>query len=137
MFRARREILRFSEPTKQELPSGAEYPTRWAATKKLACGSTRALLPRLHTAPDLAALKRSEICARGLSASNFAVLRQGALRRGNSCLNVGIVRCDGAVPAQMEGDTLQKEGSLLSRQQGVSPCHLQALRRGQKADRAA
>ena len=35
------------------------------------------------------------------------------------------------------GDTLQKEGSLLSRQQGVRPCHLQALRRGQKADRAA
>jgi hypothetical protein len=64
------------------------------------------------------------------------VLSQGTLRRGNSCLDVGIARCDGAVRAQMEDDTLQKEGSLLSRQQGVSPCHLQALRRGQKADRA-
>jgi hypothetical protein len=51
---------------------------------------------------------------RGLSASSFAVLRQGTLRRGNSCLDVGIARCDGAVRAQMEGDTLQKEGSLLS-----------------------
>jgi hypothetical protein len=37
----------------------------------------------------------------------------------------------------MEDDTLQEEGSLLSRQQGVRPCHLQALSRGQKADRAA
>jgi hypothetical protein len=83
-------------------------------------------------------LRRSQvICARGLSASSFAVLSQGTLRRGNSCLDVGIARCDGAVRAQMEDDTLQKEGSLLSRQQGVSPCHLQALRRGQKADRAA
>ena len=54
------------------------------------------------------------ICARGLSASSFAVLRQGTLRRGNSCLDVGIARCDGAVRAQMEGDTLQEEGSLLS-----------------------
>jgi hypothetical protein len=32
----------------------------------------------------------------------------------------------------MEGDTLQEEGSLLSRQQDVRPCHLQPLRRGQK-----
>jgi hypothetical protein len=52
------------------------------------------------------------------------VLRQGTLRRGNSCLDVGIARCDGAVRAQMEGDTLEEEGSLLSRQQGVRPCHL-------------
>jgi len=65
------------------------------------------------------------------------VLRQGKVRRGNSCLDVGIARCDGERRAQMEDDTLQEEGSLLSRQQGVSPCHLQALRRGQKADRAA
>ena len=64
------------------------------------------------------------ICARGLSANSFAVLRQGTLRRGNSCLDVGIARCDGAVRAQMEGDTLEEEGSLLSRQQGVRPCHL-------------
>ena len=35
------------------------------------------------------------MCA-GLSASSFAVLRQGTLRRGNSCLDVGIARCDGA-----------------------------------------
>jgi len=42
------------------------------------------------------------------------VLRQGTLRRGNSCLDVGIARCDGAVRAQIEGDTLQEEGSLLS-----------------------
>jgi hypothetical protein len=41
------------------------------------------------------------------------------------------------VRAQKGGDTLQKEGSLLSRQQGISPCHLQALRRCQKAERAA
>jgi hypothetical protein len=61
------------------------------------------------------------------------VLSQGALRRGNSYLDLGIARCD--VRAQMEGDTLQ-EYSLLSRQQGVRPCHLQALSRGQKADRA-
>jgi hypothetical protein len=60
------------------------------------------------------------------------VLRQGKVRRGNSCLDVGIARCDGERRAQMEDDTLQEEGSLLSRQQGVRPCHLQALRRGQK-----
>ena len=65
------------------------------------------------------------------------MLRQGTVRRGNSCLDVGIARCDGAVRAQMEGDTLQEEGSLLSRQQDVRPCHQQALRRGQKSDRAA
>ena len=78
----------------------------------------------------------SRALARELTASSFAVLRQGTLRRGNSCLDVGIARCDGAVRAQMEGDTLQEEGSILSRQQGVRPCHLQALRRGQKADGA-
>jgi hypothetical protein len=71
-----------------------------------------------------------------LSDSSFAVLRQGTLRRGNSCLDVGIARRDGARWAQMEDETLQEEGSLLSRQQGVRPCHLQALRRGQKADGA-
>ena len=73
-----------------------------------------------------------------LSASSFAVLRQGTLRRGNSCLDVGIARCDCARRPQMEDETLQEqeEGSLLSRQLGVRPCHLQALRRGQKADGA-
>ena len=58
---------------------------------------------------------------RGLSASSFAVQRQGKVRRGNSCLDVGIARCDGERRAQMEDDTLQEEGSLLSRQQGVRP----------------
>jgi hypothetical protein len=48
---------------------------------------------------------------RGLSASSFAVLRQGKVRRGNSCLDVGIARCDGERRAQMEDDTLQEEGS--------------------------
>jgi hypothetical protein len=64
------------------------------------------------------------------------VLRQGKVRLGNSCLDVGIARRDGERRAQMEDDTLQEKGSLLSRQQGVRPCHLQALSRGQKADRA-
>jgi hypothetical protein len=39
------------------------------------------------------------------------VLRQGKVRRGNSCLDVGIARCDGERRAQMEDDTLQEEGS--------------------------
>ena len=94
-----------------------------------ACSASRALGGPPRTKP-------SHMCA-GVIGSSFAVLRQGTLRRGNSCLDVGIARCDGAVRAQIEGDTLQEEGSLLSRQQGVRPCHLQALRRGQKADRAA
>jgi hypothetical protein len=80
---------------------------------------------------------RSALIRDTIDPSSFAVLRQGALRRGNSCLDVGTARCDGAVRAQKEGDTLQREGSLLSRQQGITPRHLQALRRCQKAERAA
>ena len=39
------------------------------------------------------------------------MLRQGKVRLGNSCLDVGIARCDGERRAQMEDDTLHEEGS--------------------------
>ena len=61
MFRARREILRFAAPSKQELPSGAEYPEalvrnkktrRAAASEPCFLGSTQLLTLRRARPPQ-------------------------------------------------------------------------------------
>ena len=53
---------------------------------------------------------RSALIRDTIDPSSFAVLRQGALRRGNSCLVVGIARCDGAVRVQKEATRCREKG---------------------------
>ena len=40
-------------------------------------------------------------------------LLQATLRRGSSCLDIGVARWDSAVQAQMGGGTLQESGKFL------------------------
>jgi len=56
MFRARREILRFAEPSKQELPSGAEYPEALVRNKKTRRAATSE--PCFLGSPQLLTLRR-------------------------------------------------------------------------------